>query len=707
MIEKAKEVHHFFYTQAFADGLRITVAILLPSLILSYLGHFDLGLSISLGATCVSITDAPGPIIHKRNGMMYCAVLIFITAIVTSLARMNVYTMGLEIILFSFLFSMFTVYGIRAGAVGSACMLVLILTMDRPAGQDYGFLEGALIFIGGIWYLLFSLLFYSIQPYRPAQRALGEFIRELSTYLSIKADFYNTATDLDEDYRKLLAQQVVVSEKLDGVREILFKTRKIMRETSSVGRRLVLAFVDAVDLFEQITATFYDYSSIRKRFGDIGLLQDISLLAKQLSIDLDAIGIAIQSNTRYATTEDSNERIVTLKNKIDTIETKEGTSNLVLKKLLVNMRNLQQRLNDVTLYFDSSNKSGGRTSSREYTRFVSHQSFGVKLLLNNFSLESSIFRHSLRVAIACITGFVLAKVISYGQHSYWILLTVAFILKPAFGLTKERNYQRIIGTITGGIIGVLILLFVANKTVLFILLVLFMIANYSFQRINYLVMVACTTPFVFILFSFLGYNIIDVAKERTIDTIIGCVLAFGANYFLFPSWESNQLKNYLLHMLKANALYFQKLVEALSGNAIKTVDYKLARKDVYVSSANLSAAFQRMLSEPKSKQLASKQIHQFVVLNHIFFFNTASLASAIIGKESKLFPPEIVHSAKRSLSVLEESLKQFEEEKDVNLSVPVKEDRALTSDASMKEQLDFIYRLTQDIDKATKAIIAV
>jgi hypothetical protein len=47
-------------------------------------------------------------------------------------------------------------------------------------------------------------------------------------------------------------------------------------------------------------------------------------------------------------------------------------------------------------------------------------------------------------------------------------------------------------------------------------------------------------------------------------------------------------------------------------NAVPMLDYKLARKEMYVSMANLSAAFQRMLSEPKSKQKNESALYNFL-----------------------------------------------------------------------------------------------
>src|ERR1700759_250742 len=89
-----KEIKSFFYSQYFSDGLRISLGILLPSLILNYLNRFDLGITLSLGALCVSVVDIPGPVIHKRNAMAVCNLCIFIVAVITGFARLNVFTLG-------------------------------------------------------------------------------------------------------------------------------------------------------------------------------------------------------------------------------------------------------------------------------------------------------------------------------------------------------------------------------------------------------------------------------------------------------------------------------------------------------------------------------------------------------------------------------------------------------------------------------------
>src|SRR2546423_14207561 len=129
MNKDVREIRYFFYSQAFADGLKMAFGILLPAFVCSLLGYLEIGLTMSLGALCVCLADAPGPIIHKKNSMLICSAFVFLVALVTIFSRLNIYTMGLEIALVCFFFSMFNVYGNRATSVGNAVILIMILTM--------------------------------------------------------------------------------------------------------------------------------------------------------------------------------------------------------------------------------------------------------------------------------------------------------------------------------------------------------------------------------------------------------------------------------------------------------------------------------------------------------------------------------------------------------------------------------------------------
>ena len=701
-----QQLRYFLFSQYLADGIRVTLEIILPVIVFAQFGEMSNGLTIALGAFCVGISDIPGPVDSRRNGMLYCIGFIFIMSLLTGFVNENIFLLGILVALSTFFFTMLSVYGNRSASVGTAALLVMILRMSDIASSQVIFTDSLLILGGAFWYLLMAMLFYRLTPYRPAQRALGDCLHETAKFLRIKSELYDTKIDFEDEYRKLVTQQIVVNEKQDAVRELLFKNKEILKEPSRTGRLLVLTFADAVDLYEQIMATWYDYRSLRERFGATGILDDVSQIIKNIAGELDDIGLAIQSNSSYKKQYELIPTLDELKKKVDALEDK-NNSNLVLKKILVNLRNLGEHVDELINYFSLTISAKGRMRSRsDYSKFVSHQEIDPVIFRNNLTLQSGIFRHALRMMITCVAGFTIAKLISYGHHSYWILLTIIILLKPGFSLTKERNIQRFAGTIAGGVVGLVILYFIHDRNVLFGIIIFFMVGTYTFIRLNYIVMVIFTTPYVLILFNLLGMGFLKIAEERLLDTGIACILSFLASYLLFPHWESVQLDTYMKNVLKANINYLDKLWSFLSGKQIPTLEYKLARKDVYISTANLSAAFNRMLSEPKNKQRNGKLIYEFVVLNHVLSSNIASLSADMRLTEKRLYPREITQQVKRSTSSLQKSLKQLDKDftidiKDELLQVSSKD---IPPDKHLAEQLEFIYKVTLDINKVTKLI---
>src|SRR5690349_5725275 len=131
MVPNTRHIRYFLFSQYLTDGVRITLEIILPAVICASLGRMDVGLMLSTGALCVSMADAPGPIEHKKNGMMFCNAIIFIISVLTGLANHNNLLLGLLITLASFVFTMLAVFGVRASSVGLAAMLMMVLRMDH------------------------------------------------------------------------------------------------------------------------------------------------------------------------------------------------------------------------------------------------------------------------------------------------------------------------------------------------------------------------------------------------------------------------------------------------------------------------------------------------------------------------------------------------------------------------------------------------
>jgi len=701
MTGPTRNIKLFLFSQHLADGLRITLAIALPALLSGWLGVFEKGILVSLGALCVSICDVPGPVKHRRNGMFYCNLFLFVMSVLTGLVNDHAVLLGLLIIGSSFFFSMLSIYGNRSASVGTAALLVLVLRMTTLTGTRDLFGQSWLILLGGTWYMLLALVLNFLNPYRPAQRSLAECIRETARYLRIRASLL-TQEHPPADYKKLVDQQAVVHEKQEQVRELLFKNRALLRESISSGRLLVLAFSDVVDLFEQVLAAWPDSGA-----GDLAISEsagrELAATAMGIANKLDDIAYAIQSRSLY------REAPVTdfLKDALQDAEENAGQDGMKngepepvtprLEKIRLNLRNLDSLADQLGHYFAAQGRGAARRPLPEYRRFVHSHPVDPGLFRDNLTLQSTACTHALRVAITCLAGFMISRLFPGGHHSYWILLTIIVILKPSYSLTRQRNRERLVGTLAGGAIGVAFLLLVHDRQVLALTLVLCMIGTYTFQRVNYVLMVIFMTPYLLILFSILGSNVVDVAEERVLDTLVGSGLSLLAIYFLFPRWESPNLLDYMAAALKANFHYFNRLGWALEGRTESSTDYKLARKEVFLSLANLSGAFNRMLSEPAAKQQHRTGIYEFVALNNLLSTNIAGLVASVRARAHPPVSRELYRLFRRAAGDLQAAIRALDDHFTVAGNPEPAWSREESPDAQLLEQLEFVCQLAGKI----------
>lgn len=712
MNNKYIQVKSFFNGQYFANGLKITLGIVLPSLVLSGLGYLQMGLYMSMGAMYVSITDHPGPIKHRRNGMLFANGFMFLTALTTAYLHDRPWLLAIEIPVLYFIFGMFTSYGARASAVGTAALLMMIASMHSKEISPITYT--ALSLSGGLWYMALSLSLSQIRPYRLAQQMLGESILEVATYLRIRAKFYDNKTPIEDVYKQLVVQQITINKHQDDVRQILFITRKRVRETMRSGRLVIMIFIDIIDLFEQVMSTHINYSNIRQKYAQNNVLTAIKNIILDMAQAVDNLGYALINNEKPGPLPNLESNLQIIKQQIDELEAQKG-STLVLKKTLINVRNIYQLLNHTYNYFHTGQVPYlSKKEEADLTQFVSHQQVDWRIFKNNLSLNSGIFRHSLRLGISALAGYLIAMILPYNEHSYWILISILVILKPDFSLTKERNYGRVIGTIGGGLLGALVLLLVKDETARLIIMIIFMVTAFSFNRTRYIISVFFVTALILILFSFIYQNSdLAVTFERILYTLIGSGIAFTASYFIFPNWEYSHIKIHMEAILRANLNYFLKIVSRFGDSPASITASKLARKNVYVQTANLGAAFQRMLNEPKSKQENISYLNEFVVMNHMLSSYLASLSSALSEVDaSKQANQEHIKSARRAKFLLQEAILHINDDPgDMSFEFPRIDDNKVAKESTdtdfIQRQLRLIKKVSADIEKLTKQLDAI
>lgn len=654
-----KEYKSFINSHYFNEGVRITAGIVLPAIIFNHFNLLSVGVVISLGAMSASIPDTPGPIIHRKNGMLAGILINTVIAILTGFAVPFPLLLALLILMACFIFSMIGVYGARANSVGVAALLIMVLNMDRHQEGWEVVINAGYIFAGGLWYMLLSLLLYSFRPFKLTQQALGDCIIATADYLRIRSSFYEKEVDYEATYQRMLAQQSEVHEQQKLVRELLFKDRKIIKESTITGRVLLMIFTDTVDLFERTMTAYHDYKDLHEVINDEAIFEQYRLLIIELSNELDKIGIAVKSGRASEETGLLATHISKTTAFFEAFRDKHRTAEnlnefISMRHILNSIGDIANRIHTLHLY-TTYDKELTRTMvlPSDYDKFISHQPIDVKLLLDNLTLESNTFRHAMRISIATLFGFVISLLFPVG-HSYWILLTIIVILKPAYSLTKKRNYQRLAGTVLGAFIGLLTLYFIKDKEVLFVMMLLMMVGTYSLMRINYMISVIFMTPYILLLFHLLSNASFEtIIQDRITDTVIGFVIAFIANLLLLPAWELEKIGKYMQQAINSNKIYFNDVAVAFTGTPVTNIIYKISRKNAFVELANLSDAYNRMLAEPKSKQKNMQQLYQFVVLNHMLTSHIATLASYVMPLSEKFASPDFVPLINNAVSKLD------------------------------------------------------
>ena len=712
-MKKSEEISSFFYSQYFGEGLRITLGAIIPVIVCALLGEFTTGTLVSLGALVVGMSDTPGAPTHRRAGVVLCTVLCVLTIVVTVLLNSSLIAMTITIATLDFLYSMFAVFNARASTIGTMCLLIMLINVDDMYTLQEELTYLSYFIIGALWYIIISFSITYVRPYRLAQQELSETIIQVADYIRLKANFYDIKSDLDKNYDKLIEKQIEVNAHQENVRDILFHSKRSIKDTTKKGRFLTLIFTDIVDLFEQSMATHYDYTAIRDKYASSGLLEKIKLILRKVSYELDNISYRLHAEKLPRQRHDLNKEIDELRAALEVYDKENGTNSIALKKIIVNIRTIVNLILQIYNYCQLKKIDIEKEEMAHTQKFVKTDIINWQRFRDNLSLNSSIFRHALRMSVTLSMTYLILNLIDFSEFGiYWVLLTILVILKPGYGLTKERNLQRIIGTIIGGVIGALVLMLIPDMTARFIILVIFFLIAYSLFRINYIIAVIFMTPYVLILLSFTGANTLEIAKERVIDTLLGGIIAFVSSYIIFPNWESLQIKKNMRELLIANYQYLAQAINILSGQKIAITDYKLARKEVYIASANMGSTFQRLLTEPKWRQKITKEVNRFVILNHIFSSYSTTLMTQLKEADTTNFNNEDVRLFYKALQNLEKAVYTLDDQEDNTFTLvksikdiidcnPDSEDAIIIT-----EQLQFLVKISADLLKVTTELVS-
>ncbi|WP_288461082.1 FUSC family membrane protein [uncultured Chryseobacterium sp.] len=639
------ELKKFVTSQYVYSAIRITLATVLPCLVLAHFGILKEYFLFPLGTSFVALTDQPGPFIRRRNALTFAIFCFVFVATIASLVMNFKILVFAEIIVFGMFFSLIGVYGQRLAAVGSLSLVVLAIFIDGHLTGTNIF-KSLLIFASGCtWFLLIFLVVTTIQPYKLASQMIGENYLQLAEFLKIKANYYQKNPDFDKLTTQVIAKQIGIKNLQEETRETVFKTRTIINESTTTSRLLMLMFLNSMDLHEKLMTSESDYQKLQQIFDDTTILVDIHDYLNLLAEEITNIGIALQIGTRAKPMFDLDTELSNLNHNYFDLRNKkispENFENfMVLRQILMRINEITKEIDEIYKVFSQNVKLAKSLSTGlDLKKFMpNEEKLNFRVLRNNISLSSSHFRHALRITIALLLGYLFSLFQFLGiGHTYWILITIVAILKPAYSITKQRNLLRLYGTVAGAVIAYGILHFIHINEVLFTILLLSMIMCFSFLKGKYFWAVLFMTIYIFLSFNFLSPGKVNIIfKDRIVDTIIAAIITSMVAYIVLPVWEHTQNLDLMKKSAEANLSYFQSVISKFLEENHDLEDYKVKRKNAIISLANLSDNFQRMISDPKNQQKKLEVVHQFVATSHLITAYTASLSQYV--KDDEKYP---------------------------------------------------------------------
>jgi uncharacterized membrane protein (TIGR01666 family) len=533
------------------------------------------------------------------------------------------FALGLFVSTFAFI--MLGALGPRYASIAFGSLLIAIYTMLGAHNSIDIWAQPILLLSGAAWYYLVSMIWNIFWPLQPVQQSLANVFNQIASYLEVKQDLFHPKIDLaPQPYRLSEASaNGKTVDALNGCKATLLNRSKKGHIDGPSDRFLKIYFI-AQDIHERVSSSHYRYQELATHLSRSDVLFRFKHVLESQAQACRDIALSIQLGYPFVNSDNTLKGLVELQDSLDHLE-KNATAET--KPLLAQLNYLFNNLSTVEKMLDNVNNpdiNELEESALDDTNPHTVKAMWLKIK-SNFSPNSILFRHAIRLAIALTLGYGIIQVFDI-DRGYWILLTTLFVCQPNYSATRQKLYGRIAGTIVGLLIGVPILTMFPTQASQLFFIVLSGVMFFAFRINNYGYATGFITVLVLLCFHQLGEGY-DVVLPRLTDTIIGCVIAVAAVYFIYPDWQSKKLYRVMATAIGHNRHYLAQIIGQYRIGKRDDLNYRIARRNAHNSDASLANAISNMLAEPGRYRGATEESFRFLTLNHALLSYISALGA--------------------------------------------------------------------------------
>ncbi|SDL06125.1 Uncharacterized membrane protein YccC [Catalinimonas alkaloidigena] len=628
----------YFRSIDFDRSIIVVVAMALPLGVLYALGNFSPAPGLIMGVFLCSPSDVPGSRRHRSLSILITLAIVLVTTLLMHLSFVSLWVVLPLMSLLVFGNAMVSVYGFRASLVSFSGLFAVILALARPLEMPALWPHLGFMTLGGLWYWCVTWVAHALMARKHNQMILAECMRLTARYLRVRAQLVPAPDHALSLQKELLDLQSQLNEKHEKLREI-FITDREASGSSHFAEKYILIFIELVDILELAMANPANYEKLNAFFTGIPAdLQPFVRILNGMAQRLDELAEAVNRQRTIRTSPDFTKLFEAARGSIarylaayetthSADQVQEGA--IILRNLLDYEQKQHQKIESIErVLSDLIDQEQVRLRSKDAEKFITTQDYDPQIFRQNLNPQSTIFRHSVRLTATVLLGFALGRWFQI-QNAYWIVLTIIVIMRPSYGLTKSRSKERVYGTLIGCVVAVGVVLLVDNRVVYGVLAGVSFVIAFSLLQRNYRNSAIFVTLNIVFLYVLIQPDAFQVIQYRFLDTALGAGMSFLASLLLWPSWEAASIRKFILKTLRANRTYLQEISHFYQHKAELPTSYKLARKEAFLAIGDLSAAFQRMNQEPKSKRQHYAKHYEMVVLNHTFLTALTAMGTFI------------------------------------------------------------------------------
>jgi uncharacterized membrane protein YccC len=215
--------------------------------------------------------------------------------------------------------------------------------------------------------------------------------------------------------------------------------------------------------------------------------------------------------------------------------------------------------------------------------------------------------YTVRLMVSIGVATVVSEVLPV-QRSYWVVLTVAIVLKPDLGSVFTRAVQSGAGAIIGAVLGAVIIAAVPYGLLLLVPFgILAALLPFGRSR-NFVLLTVFYTPLVVLLTDLLAPTGWRLAEDRLFDTMLGCAIALVVGYAPWPmSWQAD-LPDHFAEAIRHVSRYMPEALTTAPASPDRAgrpdqreqlPNRSQLERRAYRSLSDVRTEFQRTMSEPR------------------------------------------------------------------------------------------------------------